>query len=126
MTRSARKQADGKSLTQSSKPTNYELEVLREVCDSAGQLLGVMHAPYDGSLADAVKVAESISELMYLSFPDASNIQSRIGATDEAGRGKWVISPNFLHVAEVGTSEAAYIYGDLSFASANNIDNARR
>src|SRR5205807_5280891 len=99
MTRSAQQQADGKSLTRSSKVTKYRLEVLREVCDSDGQLLGVLHAPYDGSVEDAVKVAESITDLMYIKFPDASNIQSRIGATDEAGRGRWTISPNFSHVA---------------------------
>jgi hypothetical protein len=118
MTRSARNQADDKGLTQSSKATKYGLVVLREVCDSYDEVLGVLCVHYDGSVEDAITAAERITNLMYRRFGDASNIQSRIGATDEAGRGRWLISPNFSHVAEVGTSEAAEIFGHLNFTQA--------
>jgi hypothetical protein len=48
---------------------------------------------------------------MYAEYPEASNIQSRICATDAAGLPKWSISPNFQHLAEIGTDEALYIWG---------------
>ncbi|MGH9900713.1 MAG: hypothetical protein ACRD68_02630 [Pyrinomonadaceae bacterium] len=57
-----------------------------------------------------------LTNYMYRSYSEAGNGESRIGATDEYGRGKWVIAPNFLHAAEAGTPEAAYIGGDLRFA----------
>ena len=46
-------------------------------------------------------------------FIDASNIESRLCATDASGKPKWAVSPNFLHLAEIGTEEASYIWGDL-------------
>lgn len=116
MARSVQRQADSQTLTRKSKDSKFRLEVLREVRDAGGHRLGVVHARYDGSVDDAVRVAKSITDLMYVRFPDASNIQSRIGVTDENGRRRWIISPNFLHVAEAGTSESACIFGDLSFA----------
>jgi hypothetical protein len=100
--------------------TNYKLLVIREVCDSEGQRLDVLHAPYDGSVKDAMQIAEHITDLMHSYHQYASDIQSRILATDEYGRGKWAISPNVRHIAEAGTPEAAYISGDLRFASQNN------
>lgn len=118
MVRSVQRQADSQTLTRKSNTSKFRLEVVREVCDADGQRLGVVHARYDGSVDDAVRVAKSITEMMYARFPDASNIQSRIGVTDENGRGRWIISPNFSHVAEAGTSEGVYIFGDLNFASA--------
>lgn len=100
--------------------SKYKLQVIRDVCDSDGQRLDVLHAPYDGSVEDAVRVAENLTDLMYRCHEYASNIQSRILATDEYGRGKWAISPNFKHIAEAGTAEAAYIGGDLRFAPTVN------
>lgn len=48
---------------------------------------------------------------MFAEYVDASNIESRMCATDESGNPKWAVSPNFLHLAEVETDEASYIWG---------------
>jgi hypothetical protein len=94
----------------------YRRQVIREVRNSEGQGLGVVHAPYDGSVEDAVRIAEGLTNRMHRAFPDASDIQSIIAATDEYGCGKWVIAPNFRSVAEAQTPEAFYIGGDLQFS----------
>jgi len=47
-------------------------------------------------------------------YIDYSGIQSRLLASNEHGRPAYAISPNFLHIAEIGTSESRYIYGDVS------------
>ena len=39
---------------------------------------------------------------------------TQIGATDEQGKLKYVISPNLKHIAEAGTPEASYILGDVN------------
>jgi hypothetical protein len=103
------------SLTLSRQP-RLKQEVFREVCDWYGERISILHAPYDGTIEDALRVAERITECMYRVYHEARSVESRIGATDEHGRAIWVIAPNFQHVAEVGTPEAAYIEGDLSFA----------
>jgi hypothetical protein len=107
------------TLTQSRRPVTFRREVFREVCDWYGERLDVLHAPYDGTVEDALRVAEMLTEYMHGAYPEARDGESRIGATDEGGQGKWVISPNLVRVAEAGTPEAAYIGGDLRFAPAN-------
>lgn len=124
MNRSARRKekfsAPDDGLATSLKPIGFRQEVFREVCDWYGDRLGILHAPYDGTVEDALRVAEMLTEYMYGAYPEARNGGSRIGATDEHGRAKWVIAPNFKTVAEAGTSEAAYIGGDLRFAPVAN------
>src|SRR5260370_38181870 len=44
-------------------------------------------------------------------FSASSNIQSRICATDSSGNPRWAVSPNLLHIAEIGTEESRYIWG---------------
>jgi hypothetical protein len=51
---------------------------------------------------------------MFVEYSDASNIESRMCATDASGRPKWAVSPNFLHLAEIGTDEASSIWGTAS------------
>jgi hypothetical protein len=53
---------------------------------------------------------------MFEQYPDASNVESRIGATNASGKPKWIISPNFRHIAEIGTDQARYILGDIEAA----------
>jgi hypothetical protein len=105
------------SFIQSRRPVRFRQEVFREVCDWYGERLGIVHASYNGTIEDALRVAEMLTEYMFSAYPEARNGESRIAATDEYGRGKWIIAPNFKSVAEAGTPEAAYINGDLSFAS---------
>jgi len=107
------------SLTHSRGRVRFRQEVFRDVCGMYGERFGIIHAPYDGTIEDALRVAEVLTEYMYSAYPEARNGESRIRATDEHGRGKWIISPNFLHVAEVGTPEAAYIASGLRFTSGN-------
>jgi len=94
---------------------NRPLLVIRDVRDKQGERIGPAYAPYDGTPEDAIEVAKAISDKLDEEFgPGWSNVNSRIVATGEDGRPKWSISPNFKHVAEVGTDEARYIWGDTS------------
>ena len=88
--------------------------VLREVRDRDGNRLGTVVEPHDGTPAGILAAAQRASRQMLIDYASASNIQSRIGATDVGGALTWSISPNFRHLAEVGTDEASYIWGDLT------------
>jgi hypothetical protein len=85
--------------------------VVRSVRDRDGNHLGTVIAPHDGSEAGIVTAAQTATQMMFDQYAAACNVESRIGATDEEGRPKWAISPNFRHVAEIGTDEARYIWG---------------
>jgi len=88
--------------------------VVRDVRDRNGISLGTIVARHDGTVAGIIAAAQGVTDRMYADYPDASNIESRIGATDKTGKPKWSISPNFNHLAEIGTDEAANIWGDLT------------
>lgn len=88
--------------------------VVRDVRDSNGNKLGTVLEPHDATEAGVIAAAQRATDRMYAEYPEASNIESRIGATDATGRPKWSISPNFKHLAEVGTHEASYIWGDVA------------
>jgi len=90
--------------------------VVRDVRDKEGNKLGTITEPYDGTEQSARSAAERISNSMFEQYPDASNIESRIGATDASGKPKWTISPNFRHIAEIGTDQARYIWGEIGAA----------
>ena len=87
--------------------------VLHHLRDFSGRYLATLTAPYDGTVEDAIRVARLLYQEAFWEYPNASNINSLIGATDGNGRGKWIISSNFKHIAEAGTPEAAYIAGDI-------------
>lgn len=75
--------------------------------------IGVYCMGHDGSEEDMVNTARKlIGELG--NYVEYSGIQSRLLASDEHGKPAYAISPNFLHIAEIGTPESRYIYGDLS------------
>jgi len=88
--------------------------IIRDVRDRTGIRLTTITARHDGTAAGIVGAARCLTDRMYTDFPEASNIESRILATDDAGKPKWIISPNFNHLAELGTDDAAYIWGDLT------------
>jgi hypothetical protein len=88
--------------------------VVRDVRDRNGNKLGTMVEPHDSTEAGVIAAAQRATDRMFAKYPEASNIQSRIGATDATGRPKWSISPNFKHLAEIGTDEASYIWGDVA------------
>jgi hypothetical protein len=85
--------------------------VVRDVRDRDGVKLGRIVERHDGTEAGIVSGAQKLSERMFAEYSDACNVESRICATDGSGRVRWAISPNFLHLAEIGTDEASYILG---------------
>lgn len=91
--------------------TNLANVVVRDVRDRDGLKLGRVIETHDGTEAGIVAAAQKASDRMWVEYSDASNVESRICATDGGGKVRWAISPNFLHVAEVGTGEASYIWG---------------
>ena len=85
--------------------------VVRDVRDRDGFKLGRLIEPHDGTESGVIAAAQRASERMFAEYFDASNVESRICATDTSGKLKWAVSPNFLHLAELGTDEADYIWG---------------
>lgn len=85
--------------------------VVRDVRDRDGHKLGRLIEPHDGTESGVIAAAQRVSDRMFVEYSDASNIESRLCATDASGKPKWAVSPNFLHIAEVGTDEASYIWG---------------
>jgi hypothetical protein len=88
--------------------------VVRDIRDRNGSCLGAVVERHDGTEAGIITAAQRATDRMYADYPEASNIESRIGATDATGKPRWSISPNFSHLAEIGTDEAAYIWGDVT------------
>jgi hypothetical protein len=84
--------------------------VVRDVRDREGRKLGRIIQPHNGTESGVITAAQTVTDRMYAEFSAASDIQSRICATDSSGNAKWAVSPNFLHLAEVGTDEARYIW----------------
>lgn len=102
-----------KECRQSAKFVNRCNIVVRDVRDRNGNKLGTVVEPHDATEAGVIAAAQRATDRMYEEYPEASNIQSRIGATDASGRPNWSISPNFKHIAEIGTDEASYIWGNV-------------
>ena len=88
--------------------------LVRDVRDRDGCKLGRILEQHDGTEAGMIEAARRVSDRMFVEYSDASNIESRMCATDARGKPKWAISPNFNHLAEIGTDEAANIWGDLT------------
>jgi N12 class adenine-specific DNA methylase len=86
--------------------------VIRQVRDRNGNMLGTVMEPYDGSIEGARKAAEAATKRMYYEYPDAGNVASRMGATDENGNPKWAISPNFAHINPVDSVDGRATFGD--------------
>jgi hypothetical protein len=105
------KLSETESLKAMPKLTNI---VVRDVRDRDGYKLGRLVEAHDGTESGVIEAARRVSDRMFAEYSDASNIESRICATDTRGKPKWAISPNFNHLAEIGTDEAAYIWGDLT------------
>jgi hypothetical protein len=98
---------------QSGESVNRGNIVVRDVRDRNGNRLGTIVEPHDSTEDGIIAAAQRATDRMYEEFSEASNIQSRIGATDTTGRPQWSVSPNFKHIAEIGTDEASYIWGNV-------------
>jgi hypothetical protein len=75
--------------------------VIREACDRDGVVLGHLVASHDGTPDGLVAAARRASQRMFDAFADACNVNSRIIATDAAGRPRWSVSPNFAVIEEL-------------------------
>ncbi len=91
--------------------TNVKNVVVRDVRDRDGYKLGRVIEPHDGTEDGVIAAARAATDRMYAEYSTASNIESRICATDDNGKLRRAVSPNFLHLAEIGTNEASYIWG---------------
>jgi hypothetical protein len=107
----ARASGDRNSLLFDLRIPKFRNVAVREVRDRDGGQLGRVIQPHDGTEPGVITAAQAATDRMYAEFSTASNIQSRICATDSTGNPKWAVSPNFLHLAQVGTEEAKYIWG---------------
>jgi len=87
--------------------------VVRDVRDRAGNKIGTVVEHHDGTEAGVIAAAQRATDRMYAEYSEASNIQSRIGATDGTGNPMWSVSPNLQHIAQIGTDEARYIWGEI-------------
>lgn len=87
--------------------------VIRELRDFDGKFITVICKPHNGDFEDMLESTKDIEKEMHYIY-EASHVNSRILATDESGKPKWAISPNLLHIAEIGTDEAQYIWGDIT------------
>jgi hypothetical protein len=77
--------------------------VFRVVRTNDGNMIGVILRRFDGTIEDAIKVAQEISTDMFNKYPDASNIQSFIGIVDQKGKFTRTISPNLRIVSDINT-----------------------
>ena len=93
-------------------PQDRKNTVIRDVRDRDGNKLGDIIEPHDGTIDGIRTAAQKASDRMLDEYPDASNMASRIGATDESGNPAWAISPNFVHVNRIGTVEAEATFGN--------------
>jgi hypothetical protein len=108
--------ANKAALTLFTKSHERHALVVRDVCDRNGNKLGLIVEPHDTTEGGIIAAAKRATDRMYAEYPEASNVESRVGATDATGRPKWSISPNFQHIAEIGTDEASYIWGNVASA----------
>lgn len=91
-------------------PRNH---VVIRVRDYDGNVIDIISQPHDGTPDDIISQMGNLQSKAYW-MEDASGINSQNFATDKNGLLKWVIAPNCLSMAEVGTKEARYILGDIS------------
>jgi len=75
--------------------------VIRQVCSRYGEAFDHLVERHDGSPESMVAAAERVSRRMFELYDDASNINSRLVATDERGLPRWTISPNFRVITEL-------------------------
>jgi len=85
--------------------------VIREIRDFEGNILGYAKYQHNGQVAGIMESAQKLTSILEQELGGWSNINSRIFATDESGKIKWAISPNFKHLAEIETDEAQNIWG---------------
>lgn len=79
--------------------------IFREVLDHSGKKLGIISCQYDGTAKAAVEKAKELTIKMFQSWPEASNLLSKIGAFDSAGNPRWFVSPDLMHCFEIDSHQ---------------------
>lgn len=94
-------------------PSNH---VVIRIRDYDGKVIDIISQPHNGTPGDIIKQMGNLqSKTCWME--NASGINSQNFATDEGGQLKWIVAPNCLSMAEIGTKEARYILGDISARS---------
>ncbi|GEM_PF-2383121 len=75
--------------------------IIREACDRDGVVLGHLVTSHDGTPEGIVAATRRATQRMLDAFADACNVNSRIIATDAAGKPRWSVSPNFAVLEEL-------------------------
>ena len=101
--------------------------VVRDVRDSYGNKLGTVIEPHDGTETGVILAAQRVTDKMYAEYPEASNIQSRMGATDKDGNPAWSISPTYTQavtpVKRDAQAKIAKLLDGRSRSKARHADN---
>jgi len=87
--------------------------VIIDARDHSAKRIGLPCARFNGNVGEMARAADRMRAEAEKCCRNMSNIQSRTYAVDGGGK-VFVISPNGLHVSELGTKDAAYTLGDLS------------
>lgn len=82
-------------------------KVIRWCMDRDGNKLGTLMVGYDGSPEDARAKAKELTDSGDRLYPEISHIQTQNGATDQCGKPKFEISPNFNFVYDVREQKQA-------------------
>ena len=94
-----------KSAFKAEKGKKYPNSVLFDVRDYDSRSIGVFGVNYDGTMEDAAKANElGRASLEHVLGGSWSNMETRTGATDKNGKGKWSISPNSKVIKDVRKS----------------------
>lgn len=87
--------------------------VIIDACDHGANRIGLRCARFNGNVDEMATAANRLRSEAETHCRGMSGIQSKTYAVDGGGK-VFVISPNGLHVSELGTKDAAYTLGDLS------------
>jgi hypothetical protein len=87
--------------------------VIIDARDHSGNRIGLRCARFNGNIDEMARAADHLRSEAGTCCRGMSGIQSRTYAVGRDGK-VFVISPNGLHVSELGTKDAAYTLGDLS------------
>ncbi len=92
----ARANGDRNSLLFDQRVPRFKNVVVRDVRDRDGGQLGRIIQSHNGTESGVITAAQDATDRMYAEFSAASNIQSRICATDSNGSPGQVISSTFF------------------------------
>lgn len=93
------------SLSTSKVPNRRNVVVRKAIDFNSGTELGFFFQPHDGTMEGILAAAKIVTDRMFNSYPNASEMRSVMLATDKKGAPRWKVSPNFKHIIEVGAPD---------------------